>query len=192
MRSTTRLTVIAASRFRWACAHESLVSKVSGREFVEDGARTRELLRPLANHPPFGVVLLFADLDELIEFAFRLQFDLQLSDVKVFGVIKFSEQDRVHQFGDSFRYLSRIAFLSDLEENNLGGKSGGDGVKEIVYPLVVDLLLEEVCERVAQHLTVLECVSEVLGERAFPRTEEARRPRRQFLRVDRRALRQSP
>ena len=72
-----------------------------------------------------------AGLDELVELALALQFDLQFGDVEVLGVVKFAEQDCVHQLGDPLGDLPGVPLLGDLEEDDLGGKSAVDRVEQV-------------------------------------------------------------
>ena len=74
------------------------------------------------------------------------------------------------------RDLPGVALLRDFKEDDLGGRLGVDEVEQVADPLVADLLLEEVGELAAENRAVLQCVAEVLGERAFARPEEARHP----------------
>src|SRR5262249_4814449 len=67
--------------------------------FDLDELRTRpgNPLGTFADHLPFLLVQLLAGLDEFIELAFGLQFDLKLGDVEVLGVVQVPQQDDVQE-----------------------------------------------------------------------------------------------
>ena len=94
---------------------------------MQNGARTGELLRPLPDHSPVLVVAAVLQVAmNSVELAFGFEFDLQFCDVEVFGVVKFTREDGVHQLGNSFRDLAGVALLRHFEENDLGGDLGVD------------------------------------------------------------------
>src|SRR5262249_25117709 len=97
-------------------------------------------------------------------------------NVEVFGVAKFSKQDRVNQLGNPLSYLAGVGFLRHFKENDLGGRLGVDEVKQVTDAAVPDLLLEEFSELASKHGAILKGVAEVLGKRAFTRTEKSRHP----------------
>jgi hypothetical protein len=94
------------------------MGRSSGRA-VQDGARTGDLCAPAAPFPSPCCGDL-AGGDELLQLAFRFQFDFQFGDVEVFGVAQFTQQDGVHQLGDALRDLAGIGFLGHFEEDDFG------------------------------------------------------------------------
>jgi hypothetical protein len=48
--------------------------------------------------------------------------------------------------------------------------------KEVVHPLIIDLLLEQLGKSLPAYLSVFQGVAKILGKRTFPRAEKARNP----------------
>src|SRR5262249_7350753 len=90
------------------------------------------------------------------------------------------------QLGDPLRHLASVTLLGYLEKNDLCGSLRIDEVQEVADAFILDLLLEEVCEVLAQKCLILKSVAEVLGKGAFSRPEESRHPNADpFVRVGR-------
>ena len=159
---------------------------------MQDCAGTGDLLRPLAHHPPVLVVQLLAGGDELVQPALGLQFDLQLRDVEVLGIVQFAEQHRVHQLGDPLRHLSGVALFGDLEEDDLGGNPGIDGVEQVADPLVLDLLLEQSWRTVRPRFRGFAGQSRGSWRTSFSRSRRSPTPRRRTPLAGQRGLRQWP
>src|SRR5205823_695643 len=95
---------------------------------------------------------------------------------EVLGVLQVPKQDHVEELGDSLRHSPRVLLFGNVEEDDFGRESRVDEIEKVTDSFVVDLPLEERGKLLILHLVVLQRISEVLGERAFARAEEAGHP----------------
>ena len=141
---------------------------------MQNGARAViSALRPDGSQSLFQVL---AGGDELRQFALGFEFDFQFCNVKVFRVPKLTQEDGVHQLGNSLRDFPCVGLLRHFKEDDLGWRLGVYEVEQVAGPSIAQLLLKKISEFVAENLPVFQCVAEVLGERTFARPEEARHP----------------
>src|SRR4051794_19830820 len=105
---------------------------------MQNGTRTRELLRSCSNRFPIFVQKRFAGGDEFRQLPFGFEFDLQLSNVKVLGVAKLSQQDRVHQLRNALGDFSSVCFLRYLEENDFRWSLRIYEIKEIATAGIIE------------------------------------------------------
>ena len=143
---------------------------------MEDGTGTGQLLCPGPDGFPILLQLRLAGGDEFGKFSFGFKFDFQFSDVEVFRVAQFPQENRVHQLGNALRDFASVGLFCDFKENDLGGSLSVDEVEQITDGLVVQLFLKQVSELAADDCAILQGVAEVLCERTLAGAKETRYP----------------
>ena len=142
VRSTTLLTVIGGVSIPLGVRPRVRVDGVGLRIELVQNARWhgRISVAPLRTFcQTFVQKLLHVSMNG-IELAFGFQFDFQFSNVEVLGVVEFPKQNGVHQLGDPLRDLPGVPLLGDLEENDIRGHAGVDGVEQVADAVVAGLV----------------------------------------------------
>lgn len=118
-------------------------------KLMQNGARTRQFLRPGTGCLPVFVQKSLAGGDKLRQFAFGLKLDFQLSNVKVLRLPKLTQEDGVHQLGNSLRDLPCVGLLRHFKKDDLCWCIGVNKVEQVAGAGIVELLLEEISEFLA-------------------------------------------
>jgi hypothetical protein len=87
--------------------------------------------------------------NEVTQFIFTFEFDFQFCDVEVFRVPKLTQEDGVHQLGNSLGDLPGVGLLRNFKEDDLGRRFGVDEVEQVAGTLIFELVFEEISEFLA-------------------------------------------
>ena len=129
---------------------------------VQDRTRPGKPLCSLPNDAPLLAVNLFTSGDELLQLAFRFELDLELSDVKVLGIVEFPEQNSIDELG--YPLMAGVLLLANIKEDGLCWIPSVDKVNQIRNLIVSNLFFEQHREVMSQDLSVFQGVSKVLGK----------------------------